>query len=353
MTGAHGRGSDELPIFDVIEPAPAGAQRIGARSGGGRLGPGRGAGAAAAVLATLVVGIAVGSLSLKPDPSGAPTPARPPRNSPAVPCGTLQPTADIGVRLFAGSQISIPGSVGVRSTPAEVHASAADPIQIRIDGDTCAVGWNIELTNVEGGGITPVSRFSDPADDPAYAAQNRWGIASAFGQQIVILTASLHFRDGLDVVRTWQIMLEPFVVPSLYLVGHDGIRFEASFGCGLFLDLRDGYQSSEECVSIGYHPGPDALYVAPYDVIHLDLPGWQLTSWSANCGTVTSGDTEQFEAPGGCGLGGGSSDDGGPLEDPPAFVLPAGDTVISIGIGAIDDALNQFNVIYYAHVIAR
>ena len=365
MTDETRHGTDEMPVFDAIEPTPGHGRASSVPSGRHQPGPARGAGAAAAVLALLVVGITVGSFSLTPGPTGSPdatidpstsapptvTPEATPLISPAVRCGTLVPKADIGVNLLVGSEISIPGSVGPRSVPAEVHAQPGDRMQIMVDGEACAVRWRIEMTNVETGDATSVDAFANPAADPAYAAQNRWTIPSLSEQQI--LTADLHFPGGLAIVRAWLVIVDPFVVPPLYLVGPGGARFQASDECGLYLHLTNGYEASADCGSIGYSPGAAAMNVARYKVIHLDLPGWRLTSWSANCGRVTMGDPKQFDSPGGCGLGSASSDDGGPLVDAPAFVLPPGDTVIQIGIGAIDGGGNRFNVTYYAHVIAR
>ena len=92
--------------------------------------------------------------------------------------------------------------------------------------------------------------------------------------------------------------------------------------------------------------------VRAYRAIHLDLNGWEIVGWSASCGRVTD-DIVQFDAPDGCGLGGGSSDSGVALKDPPAFLLPPRDTVVRIDITAIDGAGSQYNVSYFAHVIAR
>ncbi len=285
---------------------------------------------------------------LTPVPTVAPAPTL--LISPAVPCGTLLPTANVGVSLFVADAAPIAGAVDRETTPPEVHARSGDLVRIIVDGEACAVRWNIELFNVETGDTTTVDVISNPADDPAYAAQNRWTIPVVGNR---ILTATLRFPGGLEIVRTWRVTVDPFTAPALYLVGSDGRRFQASAGCGLSVRLSNGYEAGDDCGSIGYAPGPEALMVRAYRVIHLDLPGWQIISWGASCGRVTTVDTEQFESPDGCGLGGGASDDASPLVDPPAFVLPPGDTVVQIGIGAIDGAGNQFNLTYYAHVIAR
>jgi hypothetical protein len=231
-----------------------------------------------------------------------------------------------------------------------LHARLGDPIRVIVDGDVCAVRWDIRLVNDETGEEISVDRFDRPNDDPGYAAQNRWGI-STYGQQV--LTADLHFPGGINTVRSWRVIIDPFVVPALFLVGPNGARFEATAGCGLYMHLSNGYEASDDCGSIGYAPGPEALVVRAYRAIHLDLAGWTIVGWGADCGRVTGVDDMQFEAPDGCGLGGGYSDSGVALKDPPAFLLPPRDTVVRIYVAAIDDAGNQYNVSYFAHVIAR
>jgi len=377
VTGGNRRDDEDLPVFDALEPdrVTTSAARRAPRGGG--LGPARGAGIAAAALVLLVGAIALGGLSLAPEPTASPigsddfllvTPSPPPTHgptpnlaptlapfptpfiSPVVPCGTSAPTPDIDVFLVVGSAVPVPGAPDERADPPEVHASLGDPIRIMIGGEVCAVDWDIELVVAETGDPRKVDRFDNLNDDPTYAAQNRWDV-STFGQQI--LTADLHFPGGIDVIRSWRVIVDPFVVPPLYLVGPNGNRFLASHGCGLYLNLANGYEAGENCSSIGYAPGPEALVVRAYRAIHIDLPGWQIINWNAACGRVTTVDTSQFDSPDGCRLGGGSPDDGGPLVDPPAFLLPPGDTVVQLGISAIDGAGNQFSVTYYAHVIAR
>ena len=288
------------------------------------------------------------------DPVIVPT-SRPAVVTPAVPCGPGQPTGDMDVGLVVGGQASASGAKIDGEPLPQVHASLGDLILMITEGEVCATRWQVDLTDAKGGNVRTVDQFHGSADDPLYAAQNRWTI-STYGNQR--LDATLQFPGGLMIVRSWQIVIDRFVAPDLYLVGADGSSFQASAGCGLFIHLANGYEASDDCGSIGYQPGAAALHVAPFEVIHLDLRGWQITSWSASCGRVTIVDgIETYESPGGCGLGSGSSEGGGPLPDPlpdpPAFLLPRGDTVVQIGIGAIDSHGNQLNVSYFAHVIAR
>ena len=284
------------------------------------------------------------------DPPIVPT-ARPAFITPAVPCGPGQPTPDMNVNLVVDGQATTPGAKIDREPLPLVHASLGDPILMVTEGEVCATRWQVDLVDLKAGTVSTSDQFHDPADDPAYAAQNRWTITTNGDQR---LDATLQFPGGLEIVRSWRIVIDGFVAPDLYLVGPTGSRFLASVGCGLFVHLNNGYESGDGCASIGYETTDAALRATALTVMHLELRGWQITGWNALCGQVTRVDgLDSFESPNGCGLGSGSADGGGPLPDPPAFLIPRGDTVIQIGMGAIDSRGNQFSVSYYAHVIAR
>lgn len=284
------------------------------------------------------------------DPPIVPTP-RPALVTPAVPCGPGQPAPDMDVDLVVGGQASTPGAKVDGQPLPEVHASLGDPILMVTRGEVCATRWQVDLTDSQTGNVSTTDQFHDSADDPTYAAQNRWTITTYGNQR---LDATLQFPGGLEIVRSWRIVIDGFVAPDLYLVGPTGSRFLASVGCGLFVHLNNGYESGDGCASIGYETTDASLRVPAFTVIHLELRGWQITGWNAVCGQVTRVDgLDSFESPNGCGLGSSSADGGGPLPDPPAFLIPRGDTVIQIGMGAIDSRGNQFSVSYYAHVIAR
>ncbi|MBF8290463.1 MAG: hypothetical protein HW391_1431 [Chloroflexi bacterium] len=278
----------------------------------------------------------------EPRPTVAPTPLV----TPAVPCSSAQPTVDVIVSLVAGQAVPVPGGTDQTGAVPEVHATLGDPIRMIVDKEICALSWNLHTVSGEGNN----EAVANPDDDPLYAAQNRWEIAS-YGEQVLI--ADLHFAGGVDVRRTWRLVIDPFRVPALNLVGPDGTRFQASPGCGLYMHLANGYEASDDCGSIGYAPGLEALLVDAYEPIHVELPGWYLTLWNASCGQVTVIDTEQFASPTGCDLGGATQDNGGAPLEPAAFILPPGDTVVRLYIGAMDGLGNTFQVTYYAHVIAR
>ena len=392
MTGRAGN-DDDLPVFDAIEPTIEDLRGRVSRPGGRQLGPGRGAGVVVAVLVLLVVGIIVGNASLASDPSASPDPSA--KNSAVTtdpadlsacspPRQGQFPSVTLGIE---GSRRQVTGLFGFGSgyghqtqAPGWQVPTAAEGLVIR-EGDRFVLGTSrgvcfrhvvvdyavterVPRSNLAPLFNAPVSPSANsvvvnglPDGDWTLRVTAHFDTLGTVSDDVVtvsffrILVGAGPFLTDPPIVPT---AIDRFVAPDLFLVGPNGTRFQASPGCGLFIHLANGYEAGDDCGSIGYQPDDTALRVAAFGVIHLDLRGWQITSWSASCGRVTIVDgIETYESPGGCGLGSGSSEGGGPLPDPPAFLIPRGDTVVQIGIGAIDSHGNQFNVSYFAHVIAR
>lgn len=274
-----------------------------------------------------------------------------PERTPTVPCGTSIPSADVGVELIVSNGTVVPGSADEGSQMPEVHMRPGDTAQIVVDGEICATQWQMEVYDFAKDQSTLFDNYWGQVDDLSVAAENRWSVPAIYGEAIV--TANLDFPGGLQIARNWRIVVDQFVAPSLFLVGSDGARFEATVGCSLDVHLSNGYGYQDGCQTAGYTEDPDALAVAALSVIHLDLPDWAITGWSATCGRM-SADGLNYEADGGgCGLGAGSSDTDGAVPQPPAFILHAGDHVVQIAIWATDADGNAFNAEYYAHVVAR
>ncbi|MEO8461893.1 MAG: hypothetical protein ABI555_01660, partial [Chloroflexota bacterium] len=170
-----------------------------------------------------------------------------------------------------------------------------------------------------------------------------------------LLTAVLRFPAGIEITRSWQLSVDPFVIPPLYLVADDGARFQASPGCGLTLTFANAYETRETCNSFGYEPTRAALRVRAYRPLHLDLEGWQITTWYAACGRADQwqGSPDYYDTSTCGSLGGAASDSGSVLTEPAAFILPPGETIVQIRITAVEARGNRFNAPYYARVIAR
>lgn len=288
--------------------------------------------------------LASGPPTATPEPTPEPTAVV----GPEVPCGTLQPTGATAVYMIVGGGSTVAGAPAIGSSAAVVRATQLERILIVIDGEACAVAWTVTVDSQQSGHLI-VDAHAGPPFDPAVAAQNRWNLILDPGTSLV--SVQLRFANGVRIDRYWQVDVAAFTTPALYLVGPDGTRIEASQRCGGNVTFVSGGSVGVDCGPPTYDLGPDILRVAPYTVIHLGVPGWGVTWWSAQC--ATTGTDLLDEGSWGCSLGGGLSDSTGPLPDPPAFVLPPGDAIVRVGIEGVDDAGNRFSQPYYAHVIAK
>ena len=287
-----------------------------------------------------------------PQISPVPTPVA----TPAVACGPTTVTAATTVMLVGGLGDPIPGAADVIPTPLNIPADVplvpvglGNPIWIEIDGAACAVRWDLELLDLGSRQTALIYSQDNPSLDPSFGVQNRWQISTTSD---AVLIARLGFANGVSLVRTWQVAIQPFQVPAAFVVAQDGSRFAASAGCGLTIELANGFSSGDDCGSIGYSPTEEALNVKAYQAVTFEIPGWGVRAWSATCGTVvTDQGLESFDTTDGCDLGGGASDTNEAL-GPIAFVLRPGDTVIRFGVSAVGATGDVFGISYFVRVIA-
>ena len=289
-------------------------------------------------------------------PTVAPT-RPPPQVTPATACTPGRPKADVEVVALGGVGEPVPGAIDLVPVPPVtppgipvVVVGLGDPLELAITGSQCAVSWQIEMKDPVSGDVSQSEEFANPTEDVAVGAQNHWQVSSGPDQ---VLVASMRFAGGPSIARSWLVKVRPFVTPPAFLVAKDGTRFEATAGCGLQLNLGNGYSAIDDCGASGYSPTAAALHVVAFEPIRLEIPGWNLLSWTAECGAVKATDTQAFMNLNGCRLGGAASGTGTPLLAPAAFVLRPGDTVVQLSVSAINPNGDQFSVTLYAHVIAR
>ena len=282
----------------------------------------------------------------------------PPVPTPLTPCSQVPASEAIVVTMSGSATTPVPGIANFVPSPAPevppeipyVAVGPGDPVRIDIAGAACAVSWEIRLMDPYGGQSGDVYHVSNPNDDPSRAAQNHWEIPIQAEQYVI---ATLHFPAGPTIVRTWHVVPSSFPLPAAFLVARDGSRFTASAGCGLTLRLANGFASDAECDVTGYDPTEDALHVGSFEPLTFEIPGWGLQSWNATCGMVPSDGSQTYTNDGGCRLGGATSDDGGVLPVPAAFVLGPGDTIVRIYASAMAPNGDQFAAPFFARVIAR
>jgi len=286
------------------------------------------------------------------------TPEPQPLPTPRVPCGAAEATDDIVVEMSGSTGERVAGianlvpSAGPEVAPIipYVPAVLGESLALDIAGATCAVSWEIRLIDPYSGYLYLVSSATNPSEDLTVAAQNHWEI-QVLREYLVI--ASLHFRGGPTVTRTWHVVPASFQMPAAFIVGPDGTRFEASAGCGLTLRLGSGYESADSCETTGYFPGEDALRVAAYAPLRFEIAGWRIVSWSAGCAAMEV-DSDIWDDKLGCDLGSAHADDAaGTSLDPVVFLARPGDLVIRVSVTAVGPNGDEFEGSYFARVVAR
>lgn len=103
------------------------------------------------------------------------TPMPRPMVTPAVPCKFFVAEGGVGARLY------IPGGSPVFGPPEPENAPlvvAQDglPLEIRLDGDGCAIDWVVEFTGPGGEDLRLVESVGNSTGDPFLISQNRWAV---------------------------------------------------------------------------------------------------------------------------------------------------------------------------------
>ncbi len=285
-----------------------------------------------------------------PQPSATSEPR--PAVTPAVPCGPAPADADaVEMTLSAPGVEAVAGAPDGAAIPV-VSIGLGDHGTLAIAGDVCAIAWDIELLNAANGVRADQDVILNPADDPAYASQNRWDIQTGVGEYDLV--ASVHLAPGLDVVRVWRVTGLGFTVPDTFLVGADGSRVMVLPGCGLTLSLANGYSGVDSCRSIGYPVGLELLHVPAWSRVTIEIPGWTISGWNGYCGRVSTDDTglEFFDSGAGCGLGSYTAAPGASPPAPAQFLARPGEQVVQLWITAIRDG-DSFSGPMFARVIGE
>jgi len=277
--------------------------------------------------------------------SGAPGPVV----TPAVPCGPAPTRSeDIVLALTTGGSDPVPGVEPGDELPVVV-VGPGEAIEIAVATSACATSWTIDVGTADSS--TTIDGVPNPADDPASAAQNRWRF-TLLALDEADLVVSARFGPSVLVERRWRVTGAPFEVPAAFVVAADGRRAEAHPGCGLGLELANGFSMEDECGSIGYDGSGARFEVDAGEVVDLEVPGWTIVRWTGQCGQLTEVDGVNVFEYEGCGLGGFAVDVG--ASAPPArFLLPPGDRIVMLLITATTLDGDRFTVPYFLPVSAR
>lgn len=283
-----------------------------------------------------------------PTPTVPPTPEPEPTPlvTPAVPCGPVPADpSQLEMLLSAPGVPGIAGSDGSGEPPA-VSIGLGDTAEITIVGAACATSWTIELLAGTGAPFER-DRVDNPDHDPNHASQNRWEVRVPVGEYRLIATIAL--GPGIEIVREWRVTGLGFTVPEAFLVAADGTRVAVLPGCGLTIELANGYSASDSCGSLGYPAGLEVLRVPAWSAVVLEVPGWTILGWNGSCGDVRTDESgpEYFEWA--CSLGGFWGGAGALPPGPAQFLARPGEFVVQAYVTATRDG-DQFSVPMFALV---
>jgi len=284
-------------------------------------------------------------------------PAATPLVTPAVACvpsGHADPLPELA--LAVGDGAPVPGVDPIFVTGAAfdilpvVGGAFPDPVQIRPAGDVCATSWLIEYHAP--GTVDPYFGVSvdNPGERASYVSQNRIDLEGVpLGDSIV--SATVRFGPLRSVRAVWALRLDGPPPPLAEATGPDGQAAIARPGCGTSWTIGGGVSSSEFCSTTPVPEDLGLLEIRAGDVVTLDVPGWQVRSWSVSCGIRSSADPIELEQPTECGLGGAGNGAEIATEVGPARFIPlpgrmivlvwvqasrAGDTVAAAYLVEID-----------------
>jgi hypothetical protein len=257
--------------------------------------------------------------------------------TPAVDCGDLLAGATLPrLSLVAGAGEPVLG-VDMATYPGDilhngalVTAAFPDPIELRIEGDACATSWNILMVEpVRGEVMNAVSEFN-PSESLTFIAQNRivFGF-TPLGRSVV--QATVKFGKTREAQAAWELSVSGPPPPEAVVVGARGGEATARPGCGTSWTLAET-SAFELCSDQAVPETLDVLTVGSGEIVSLDLPGWNLTSWWVGCGERSTDVAVRYDPIAECGLG-GNGDGTGPAGTVRFIPFP-GRTIVAIYVSA-------------------
>ncbi|MEO7230492.1 MAG: hypothetical protein ABIZ30_07870 [Candidatus Limnocylindrales bacterium] len=230
-----------------------------------------------------------------------------PEISPAVPCVSLARGATPPLVLTGSSSGPERGSKG--PTQEATLVRLGDAIELRTEGDACAIKWLIQAF-APNAPLDPIliENVTNPRNNPVLFSQNRWTI-QYLPMGTVRLMATMFFSRDVFVTAEWQLEV---TAPSLPL---PAVRVAAPGGktvtavasrCNASWQFAAGTSGWDTCET-DVIPTPLAGMAVPAGTpLTVEVPGWRIDSWSAECGQSFP----TFVPINGCGLGGWSRADG-------------------------------------------
>ena len=276
--------------------------------------------------------------------------------TPAVDCGDRlagRPLARLSLVVGAGEPVlgvdmdTYPGDI--LHNGALVTGAFPDPIELRIEGDACATSWNIEMLEPLRGDVMNGIGEYNSTETRTFIAQNRIVFSfTPLGRSVV--QATVRFGRTQVARAAWELAISGPPAPVAVIVGSGGEEATAQPGCGTSWNLAGGASGADVCTTQGMPETLDVLTVRAGEIVSLDLPGWDLTSWWVGCGERAIDNSGSFQSIAECGLGGNG--DGSAPAGPVRFIPFPGQTIVVIYFSA-SRAGESISAAYYVGVDAR
>lgn len=273
--------------------------------------------------------------------------------TPAVPCGgRVSGAPPPRLSLAAGDQPPVQG-VDLETYPGDILHNGAIvqgtfPTQVRIvtEGDACATSWTIEVLEPVTGNAWYQIDGENPRESLDYAAQNRINLEQTpLGASVIRATVRFG-RD--DVARAaWELRIEGPPVPAAAFATATVAPVAAGVGCGVGWNLPDGTSAFELCPTQLVPEALGLLVATPQDVVTMEIPGWDIRSWSVACGSRSGSVPDEFLFEDGCNLG--AFGDGSVSVGAARFLPHPGRRVVLVWVSAVKDDLTFYGQ-YYVEV---
>lgn len=246
--------------------------------------------------------------------------------SPAVACAPPPPAGVPPTLVLSGSADGLTEGTPGLVVPPVAPVRLGDVIEIRVAGDACAIGWTITGTQPAlNNDQYEIEREANSGNNPFVFAQNRWRLHD-LPTGMLFVTATIRFSVDVSVTSRWLLDVEGAAVPAVRIVAPNGATVTAPRSpCGASWTFATGMGGFEYCVGEGPPASLPTLTVAPETPLRVEVPGWMILSWNANCGRsdAVSSPSIVFVMVNGCDLGGWYVQDGEiPPSPGPAMFLP-------------------------------
>ncbi|TAL09685.1 MAG: hypothetical protein EPO00_05555 [Chloroflexota bacterium] len=252
--------------------------------------------------------------------SAAPVPIPSPLATPAVACAPPPPGGVPPSLVLAGARGGpVEGTPGA-ATPPLVAVRIGEPLEIRVVGDACAIGWTLTGSQPETGFDTQFDQEQNTANNPFLYAQNRWALHDLPTGRVTV-GATIRFSADVSITRRWLIDVAGADVPSIRIATPTGTTVPAIQSlCGATWAFDVGASGFEFCGASEVPDGLPVLSVPPETPLRIEAPGWTIRTWGGSCGRLDPAANGQMLSVNGCDLGGWFASGLVPIPGPAVFL---------------------------------